>query len=96
MASTPAGFQVFDELLRSRATALRAMPVGMDGAWLVQWRNADTEAEYLSPEHHTLSLYLEGGEEVRCRDALGARGGPGSLCCMPAGHHSRWDVRGRL
>lgn len=94
--TSPIDFEVYGEMQRSRATALRALPVGMDGAWLVQWRNADTVAEYLSPEHHTLSLYLEGGEDVRCRDALAARGGPGSLCSLPAGHRSSWEVNGEL
>ncbi len=90
------GFDVYGELLRSRATPQRAAPVGSEGAWLVQWRNADTQAEYHRPGHHTLSLYLEGGEDVRCLNVASARGGPGSLCCMPAGHESRWDVRGSL
>jgi len=87
---------VCEALLRSHATPQRAAPVGDDGAWLVQWRNADTEAEYLRPGHHTLSLYLEGGEAVRCREAPAARGAPGRLCLMPAGHESRWDVHGAL
>jgi len=90
------GFDVYGELLRSRATPQRVAAVGADGAWLVQWRNADTEAEYRRPGHHTLSLYLEGGEDVRCLNVASARGGPGSLCCMPSGHESRWDVRGSL
>jgi AraC family transcriptional regulator len=97
MASpTPAGLGVHDELLRSRATRLRAAAVGTQGAWLVQWRNADTEAAYHQPGHHTLSLYLQGGEAVRCLDEPQARGAPDSLCCMPADHVSRWDVRGSL
>ena len=62
----------------------------------MHWRNADTEVEYLKPEHHTLSFYLEGGQAVRCLDEPAARGRPGSLCCLPAGHESHWDVRGSL
>jgi AraC family transcriptional regulator len=89
-------FAVCTELLRSRALPLRGTAVGLDGVWLVHWRNADTEAVYERPEHHTLSLYLDGGEEVRCLNAPGARGGAGSLVCMPAGHESRWEVRGSL
>lgn len=89
-------FPVFAELLRSRATPLRVAPVGPDGAWLVHWRNADTEAVYSHPGHHTLSFYLRGGHAVRCLQAPSARGEPGALCCMPAEHESRWDVRGSL
>lgn len=92
----PARFDVYRALLHSRAQPLRAAPVGREGAWVVHWRNADTEANYLQPGHHTLSLYLEGGEDVRCLNVAGARGGPGSLCSMPAGHESRWAVRGSL
>lgn len=89
-------FPVFAELLRSRATPLRVAPVGPDGAWLVHWRNADTEAAYSHPGHHTLSFYLRGGHAVRCLQAPSARGEPGALCCMPAEHESRWEVRGSL
>ena len=89
-------FDVSRELLRSRATPLRAAAVGRDGAWLVQWRNADTETTYEQIGHHTLSLYLQGGHEVRNLDLPSARGAPDSLCCMPAGHQSRWEVNGSL
>ncbi len=95
-AATPAQLDVFHALLRSRATPLRASALGPDGAWLVQWRNADTDVAYEQPTHHTLSLYLEGGEAVRCLDQPAARGAAGSLCCLPAGHVSRWAVRGSL
>jgi AraC family transcriptional regulator len=89
-------FGMSREMLRSRATPLRAAAVGRDGAWLVQWRNADTETTYERLNHHTLSLYLQGGHEVRNLDLPSARGAPGSLCCMPAGHRSRWEVNGTL
>lgn len=92
----PDQLDVCRELLRSRATPLRAAALGSDGAWLVHWRNADTDTAYEQPQHHTLSLYLEGGQDVRCLDQPAARGAPGSLCCMPAGHQSRWEVNGQL
>jgi AraC family transcriptional regulator len=95
-SAVPAQLDVFRALLQSRATPLRAAAVGTEGAWLVQWRNADTDTVYEQPAHHTLSLYLEGGEAVRCLDQPAARGAPGSLCCLPAGHVSRWAVRGSL
>jgi AraC family transcriptional regulator len=89
-------FHIGHVLLQSRATPLRAVPVGREGVWLVQWRNADTEVEYRQPGHHTLSLYLEGGEAIRCHEAPGAQGAPGSLCCMPAEHESHWSVDGSV
>ena len=95
-AVLPAQLDVFRALRQSRATPLRAASVGADGAWLVHWRNANTDTAYEQPAHHTLSLYLEGGEAVRCLEQPAARGAPGSLCCLPAGHVSRWAVRGSL
>lgn len=92
----PAEMEVCRELLRSRATPMRSTALGSEGAWLVHWRNADTDTAYEQPQHHTLSLYLEGGQDVRCLDQPAARGAPGSLCCMPAGHQSRWVVNGQL
>ncbi|MEO6897741.1 MAG: AraC family transcriptional regulator [Caldimonas sp.] len=82
-------------LLRSNARLLRtqALPAGV---WLAHWGNADTTMSYLKPGHHTLSLYLEGGHEVRCHQAPAARGHPGSLCLLPAEHESHWDVHGSL
>jgi len=82
-------------LLRSRARLRRALPLPA-GVWLAHWGNSDTETAYLQPDHHTLSFYLEGGHAVRCHQAPSARGEPGSLCALPAGHESRWDVNGSL
>lgn len=82
-------------LLRSRASLRRAQALP-GGVWIAQWRNADTEADYQQPGHHTLSLYLQGGHAVRCHQAPQARGEPGALCLLPAGHDSRWDVNGAL
>ena len=81
--------------MESRATLQRTAPLA-DGAWLAHWRNADTEAEYLQPDHHTLSFYLQGGHAVCCAEAPAARGEPGALCCLPAGHQTRWPVNGQL
>src|SRR5688572_14698579 len=88
-------FDVGAELLRSRARLNRARPLA-GGVWLAHWSNGNTQACYVKPGHHTLSFYLDGGHEVRCREAPSARGEPGSLCLLPAGHESRWDVNGSL
>ncbi|HJV61791.1 MAG TPA: AraC family transcriptional regulator [Albitalea sp.] len=88
-------WDVGSALLRSRARLARACALP-GGAWLAHWCNADTKTAYLRPGHHTLSFYLEGGHAVRCHEAPAARGAPGSLCTLPAGHESRWDVNGSL
>ncbi|WP_280153542.1 AraC family transcriptional regulator [Piscinibacter sp. XHJ-5] len=82
-------------LLRSRARLRRAAALPA-GVWVAHWGNADTQTAYLKPSHHTLSFYLEGGHAVRCHQAPSARGEPGSLCLLPAGHESHWDVNGSL
>lgn len=94
--ASAAGFDLYRAMSASRAQPLRQAALGPEGAWIVHWRNAETEALYEQPAHHTLSLYLEGGEAVRCLDQPSARGAPGRLCCMPAGHRSRWAVHGSL
>ncbi len=59
-------------------------------------RDETASAHYDEPNHHTLSLYVTGGESfVRLIGksrvpSLGA----GSLCLMPRGACSRWEVRG--
>ena len=82
-------------LLRSRAQLVRSRELP-GGVWLAHWNNADTQTAYLRPGHHTLSIYLDGGHAVRCHQAPSARGRPGSLCSLPAGHESQWDVNGSL
>ena len=95
-ASLPiAQLSVGSALLRSRATLRRAQALP-EGVWLAHWHNADTAAEYVQPEHHTLSFYLAGGRAVRCVEAPEARGEPGAMCCLPAGHDSRWVIEDEL
>ena len=88
-------FAVGAELLRSNARLARAQALPA-GVWVAQWDNANTEASYVKPGHHTVTMYLAGGEAVRCHQAPAARGGPGRLCLLPADHESHWDVNGSL
>ncbi len=39
---------------------------------------------------------MQGGHAARCAEAPAARGELGALCCLPAGHQSRWAVNGQL
>jgi len=94
-SSPVARLSVGSALLRSRATLRRAQPLP-GGTWLAHWHNADTAAEYVQPEHHTLSFYLAGGHAVRCIEAPAARGQPGAMCVLPAGHDSRWVIPDEL
>ena len=89
-ASHATGGSVFDVLSSSHARLHRRAAVG-DGLVIAQWSNSFDSTKY-QPEHHTLSLYLSGGQGTYRADAPGERGAPGKLCLMPAGHAVDWIV----
>ncbi|SFU42586.1 AraC family transcriptional regulator [Methylobacterium sp. 174MFSha1.1] len=86
---------VRDALSRTGAALLRSAEIGR-GLSLAEWHNRDNRARYDGPDHHTLSLYLEGGEGVVREDGAVSGGGPDKLCLLPAGHESRWLIGGPL
>ena len=86
---------VRDALSRTGAALLRSADLGR-GLSLAEWHNRDNRARYDRPGHHTLSLYLEGGEGVVREDGAVSGGGPDKLCLLPAGHESRWLIGGPL
>ena len=92
---TEASSDVSEALARSGAALLREGTAGR-GLSLAEWGNRDTRTHYERPGHHTLSLYLEGGEGVTREDGAVSGGGPDKLCVLPAGHESRWRIGGRL
>jgi len=59
-------------------------------------RDEAANAHYDDPNHHTLSLYVSGGESFARLQGKARRPslGAGSLCLMPRGASSRWVVRG--
>jgi AraC family transcriptional regulator len=89
----PADFNVFHVLDQaSSACRLRHAALG-NGMALAHWYRNDAEVlGYNSPDHHTLSLYLEGGWGTFRRDLPGQYGAPDRFCILPAGHHSDWSV----
>ena len=70
----------------------------LGGVSTAVWSNTEDFLEYHSPEHHTLSCYLDGGYDIsRRREGLRLTGGaPGRVCVMPQGHESMWHVSGYL
>lgn len=92
-----AGLTVHDHLAGA-AVPLRASAAFGHGLMGALWdRNETTTARYENPNHHTLSLYVSGGEAFRRR--LGKKDympsfGAGSLCLMPAQQTSDWEVSG--
>lgn len=87
-----ARYGVVAALASSRAVLERAVEIG-DGFTLAQWRNAHDTTGYHAPGHHTLSLYLEGGEGTRRIGFPDRIGGPGRFCLLPAEHESHWTLQ---
>jgi|SRR5579883_2523675 len=89
-------YSVF-ECLSQKARAVRGLTAFDGDVALTLWqRNQASRTVYRSPNHHTLSLYLAGGRQIRrrCGRRLLSGGQPGILCIMPAGEDSDWDVAG--
>ncbi|MDG5976416.1 AraC family transcriptional regulator [Hydrogenophaga taeniospiralis CCUG 15921] len=82
---------VFEVLSRSRARLERSALLG-DALLLAQWHNELDRPSYQQPGHHTLSVYLEGGQGTRLVGSAGEPGAPGLHCVLPAEHESHWQV----
>lgn len=55
------------------------------------WTNSHGRAVYNKPMHHTLSYYLEGGQNTqRIMQSGNVSGGSDKLCLMPKNHNSDW------
>ncbi|MDN0085204.1 AraC family transcriptional regulator [Crenobacter sp. SG2305] len=94
--TTPA-LPVYETLTQSHAELERRGVLG-DGLTAALWLRTQLEDTFYNrPEHHTLSLYLEGGFEIVRRDRPQCqRGAPGKLCVLPAEHESDWQVKGPI
>ncbi|HXV30926.1 MAG TPA: AraC family transcriptional regulator [Sinorhizobium sp.] len=86
---------VSEALARTGAQLERAGSLGR-GVSLAEWSNCDNRARYDRPGHHTLSIYLAGGDKVVREDRQISGGAPDKLCLLPAGHESRWYIGGPL
>ena len=70
-----------------------------DSCWLepglgvASWCNRYDQTRYHKPGHHTISVYLQGGEQTERLDGPGGHGGTGKVCIMPDHHRSEWLVR---
>lgn len=93
--SSPSDFAIFQTLQRSGVRLGRAAALG-DGLAVAQWRRERLSGRQLMgydmPGHHTLSLYLRGGESCFRLGHNGLYGGAGKLCVLPARHYSRWSM----
>ncbi len=89
-------YQTFETLQRHKAQ-LRDRVQLHSGLQLAAWFNSGDRVTTLS-DHHTLSLYIEGGYDTWHKTAHGWRNGgaPDRFCLMPAGIESTWDLRADL
>lgn len=86
---------VSEALARTGAQLERAGSAGR-GLSVAEWSNRDNRACYDRPGHHTLSIYLSGGQSVLREDGQISGGAPDKLCLLPAGHESRWLIGGPI
>lgn len=83
---------VHDFLDQSRgAQALASLNLGQ-GRRTALWVNQRDRISYEAPKGHTFSFYLAGGTGTRRLDQGGRRGRPGSVCVMPEGAGSEWEI----
>lgn len=85
--------------LLSLGAPLRAGAHIGDGMAAALWeRDAVDQTRYVDPDHHTLSLYVDGGRGFgrRIGNTLVRNDGPGSLCLMPAHVSTEWHVTGAV
>ncbi|AWI85776.1 hypothetical protein CEW88_19025 [Alloyangia pacifica] len=85
--------------LRPRASLLRS-GVTASGIGLAVWEQRRGEVHYRAADHHTFSLYLRGGSQVREVSSTAVRpnsaGSPGAICTLPAGDCFAWNNEGYL
>lgn len=98
MSAAELPYDVFRQLASESATLRDCAHFG-DGLAAARWtRDETTVTSYILPNHHTLSLYVSGGEKIqrRHRDRVLQSFGAGSLCLMPECVTSDWLVAGPI
>jgi AraC family transcriptional regulator len=90
------GLTIFDYLCGANVPLRASAGLGAGISAALWDRDEVAIAHYDTPSHHTLSLYVSGGEKFRRRvgQALVPSLGPGSLCLMPRGASSAWETNG--
>lgn len=63
-----------------------------NGLEFKHWKIDPKAVRYENEKVHTISLYIQGGDNSYRRDQRSNRGGSGRLCIMPQGHESYWHL----
>ncbi|WP_111894103.1 AraC family transcriptional regulator [Acinetobacter sp. MB5] len=89
-------YQTLQQLQKHKAQLLDHTQLG-SGMQLASWYNQHDRIGVCS-DHHTLSLYIQGGYESYQKRGLNWHngGGPDHFCLMPQHQASEWDIRGEL
>ncbi|WP_343597882.1 AraC family transcriptional regulator [Acinetobacter sp.] len=89
-------YQILEQLQQHKTKLLNSVELGQ-GMQLAAWFNQH-DLVHVCSDHHTLSLYTQGGYESYQKTAQGWRngGGPDRFCLMPQAQESIWDLRGEL
>ena len=89
-------YQILDQLQQHKAQLLDSVELG-SGMQLAMWQNNQDRVSVCS-NHHTLSLYIQGGYQSYQKTARGWHngGGPDRMCLMPQDFESTWDLRDPL
>lgn len=89
-------YQTIQQLQQHKAQLIDTTILGSH-MQLAAWKNQHDLVSVCS-NHHTLSLYVEGGYENYRKTPSGWRSGgaPDRFCLMPKGQESTWDIRGDL
>ena len=89
-------YQILDQLQQHKAQLLDSVELG-SGMQLAMWQNNQDRVSVCS-NHHTLSMYIQGGYHSYQKTAQGWHngGGPDHMCLMPQNFESTWDLRDSL
>lgn len=79
----------FDETISQ--IRLRETSVTESLSW-ADYKNCNDRVFYENKDHHTLSLYLNGGHETQRTDMQSDFGAPGRFCLLPQGATSQWQL----
>ena len=82
-------------MLESKAECLDYADIQNDVSMALWCNEADRVVTY-NKHLHTLSLYIEGGQDTYRTDMKDRLGGPGKVCFFPADHRSDWVVGKQL
>lgn len=95
LAESPTKRLLSIPMLESKAECLDYADI-QSGVSIAMWTNEADRVVTHNKHLHTLSLYIEGGQDTYRTDMKGCLGGPEKLCFFPAGHSSEWIVGEQL